>query len=278
MTTTAARPGSDARTGHYGIVGVVRSEWTKLRSVRSTMWTLAVTVVAVIGLGALVTFLTAHNWNRGFADHVNFNPTERSLTGLFFGEIALGVLGVLVMSAEYSTGTIRATLAAVPHRTMVLVGKVLVFGAVTVVTAEVTTFAAFELGQLLLRGTTPYATLGQPGVLRAVAGSGLVLAVLGLLALGLATIVRHTAGAIALFVGLLLVLPLILQAFPTSVVQAVMRYMPLVIAERMSATGLTARLLNDGPVFSPWVGFGVLCAYAAAVLVLGAVQLTRRDA
>lgn len=283
MTATAPTvpPGHTDPPGHYGMLGIVRSEWTKMRSVRSTVWTLAVTIVAVVGIGALSTWLTARNWShRGLAERLAFDPTGRSLAGLFLGQIALGVLGVLVMSAEYTTGTIRATLAAVPRRPLVLVGKVVVFGAVALVTAEVITFAAFELGQQLLKGTTPYATLGQPGVLRAVSGAGLILAVLGLFALGLATIIRHTAGSIAAFVGLLLVLPLIIQAFPTSVSNAVDRYMPLVIAEHMTLTRAHGGAFGGGggPAFSPWVGFGLLCGYAVAALVIGAVLLQRRDA
>jgi hypothetical protein len=265
--------------GHYGLVHVLRSEWTKIWSVRSTVWTLAITVVAVVGIGALSTYFTAHNWNSGgFADHVDFDPTARSLAGVFLGQIALGVLGVLVMSAEHTTGTIRSTLAAVPRRPLVLLGKVIVYGGIALVTAEVITFAAFEIGQQLLRGTTPYATLGQPGVLRAVAGAGAILAVLGLFALGLATIIRHTAGAIAAFVGLLLVLPLVIQAFPASVARALDRYMPLVIAEHMASTRLNAAAFGGGPLFSQWVGFGLLCLYTVVALVIGGVLLVRRDA
>lgn len=273
---TDGRPPS---SGHYTLLGVVRSEWTKLRSVRSTVWTLAITVVGVVGIGALSTYVTAQNWDHaGFADRVAFDPTARSLAGLFLGQIALGVLGVLVMSAEHTTGTIRATLAAAPRRWMVLVGKVVVYGAVAVVTGEVITFAAFELGQRLLEGTTPYATLSQPGVLSAVLGAGLILAVLGLFALGLATIIRHTAGAIAAFVGLLLVLPLVIQAFPASVSRALDRYMPLIIAEHMASTRLSAADFGGGPLFGPWAGFGLLCLYTVVTLAVGCYLLERRDA
>lgn len=281
MTTVAGSPTTrpDAPAGHYSLLQVVRAEWTKIRSVRSTMWTLGVTVVAIVGIGALASYFTAHNWaTRPLQDRIAFDPTGRSLAGFFFGQIALGVLGVLVVSAEYTTGTIRATLAAVPRRPLVLVAKVLVFGIVAVVVAEIASFAAFELGQQLMQSTHEAATLGQPGVLRAVVGDGLVLVVLSLLALGLATILRHTAGGIAAFVGILLVLPLIIQAFPASVTHAVDRYLPLVIGELMTQTRLHARDFGGGPLFSPWVGFGILCAYTAGVLVVGGILLQRRDA
>jgi ABC-2 type transport system permease protein len=270
----AARP-----AGRYGPAQLLRSEWTKLRTVRSTIWTLAVTVLAVVGIGALATYETASHWSNGnLLDHLGFDPTARSLAGLFLGQITIGVLGVLVMSAEYSSGTIRATLAAAPRRPLVLVCKALVFGTVALVTSEILTFAAFFLGQQLLKGTTPYATIGQPGVLRAVGGAGLVLAVVGLFALALATIIRHTAGAIAAFVGSLLVLPLIIQAFPTSVEQQIIKYLPLVIAERMAATRSTFRDFGGATLFSPWAGFAILCGYTLALLVLGGVLLGRRDA
>jgi hypothetical protein len=276
LATPAAR---SALAGHYGPAELLRSEWTKLRTVRSTTWTLVVTVVAVVGIGVLATAVTAAHWRSGgFDDRIGFDPTARSLAGLFLGQIAIGVLGVLAMSAEYSTGTIRATLAATPNRPLVLACKAAVFAAVALVTSEVLTFAAFLLGQQLLKGSTPYATLGQPGVLRAVAGAGLVLVVVGLFALGLATIIRHTAGAIAAYVGTMLVLPLILQAFPASFQHDVIRYLPLVIAENMAATNPTATDFGGAVLFSPWVGFLILCAYAVAVLVIGGVLLTRRDA
>ena len=213
------------------------AEWTKLWSVRSTMWTLVATVVAVVGLCALGTGTVNPS-------EIIDDPTRRSLIGIFLGQLIFGVLGVLVMSAEYGTGTIRATLSAVPRRPVVLSAKVVVFGAVAVVVSEILAFTAFAVGQAILSAkhavgssaavaqraqqlgvkvphdiqaalsSSGSASLGQAGVLRAVVGAGLYLAVLGLMALGLATIIRHTAGAISAFVGVVLVLPLIVQALP----------------------------------------------------------------
>jgi ABC-2 type transport system permease protein len=275
----ATAVGKSLPPGHYGPLQLLASEWTKLRTVRSTAWTLVVTVAMVVGIGALATAATAARWRSGgVIDRIGFDPTARSLAGLFFGQIAMGVLGVLVMSAEYSTGTIRATFAAAPNRPLVLVCKAAVFGAVALVTSEILTFAAFLIGQQLLKGSTPSATLGQPGVLRAVAGAGLVLAVVGLFALGLATIIRHTAGAIAAYVGTMLVLPLILQAFPTSIQQDVIKWLPLVIAENMASTRSTLRAFGGVTPFSPWVGFLILCGYTVALLVVGGILLNKRDA
>jgi ABC-type transport system involved in multi-copper enzyme maturation permease subunit len=154
------------------------------------MWTLGVTVVLGIGLSALVAAETKAHWVP--ADRPGFDPTQLSLIGVFFGQFTLGILGVLVMSAEYGTGTIRATFSAAPRRPLVLAAKPTVFGMVALVVSEVVGFAAYFLGQSLLTAPAIHTTLGSPGALRAVIGSGLYLCALGLFALGLAAIIRHT--------------------------------------------------------------------------------------
>lgn len=263
---------------HFHYSGALGAEWTKLRSVRSTTWSLLATVALTIGIGILATATEANRWAHASAlERLTFDPTSLSLTGMLFGQLAIGVLGALVMTAEYGTGTIRATLAAVPNRPMVLAAKTAVFAVVAAVVAEVVSFAAFFIGQAILNGSAPHATLGMPGVLRAVVGGGLYLAVLGLLALGLATIVRHTAGAISTFVGILFILPLIVQALPSSISHAVSRYLPAVIGVRMMTVNLGFRG-GDGPTFSPWVGLAVLGGYAVAALAVGCWLLVRRDA
>ncbi len=263
--------------GHYGPIQLIESEWTKLRSVRSTTRTLVITIVVVIGIGAIATAVTAAHWDNGI-NRIGFDPTQRSLAGLFFGQIAIGVLGVLVITGEYSSGTIRATLAAAPNRPLVLACKAAVYGFVTLVTSEIITFVAFFVGQDLLKGTTPYATLGQPGVLRAVAGSGLVLTMMGLFALGLGAIIRHTAGAIFAYVAILLVLPLILQAFPVSVQHDLLKFMPLLIGEHMGSTLATDQDFGNAPLFTQWAGFAIICGYTGFLLVLGGFLFKRRDA
>lgn len=302
MTAVLGAPAAltmDEPPGRVGLRRAMAAEWTKLWSVRSTMWTLIATGIAVVGLSVLSTS------TRSAADIVD-DPTRLSLIGVFLGQLIFGVLGVLVMSAEYGTGTIRATLSAVPRRPTVLIAKVLVFGAVALVVSEVFTFAAFGIGQAILSAkhavgpsaavaqharqlglkvppgvkallpTTGSASLGQTGVLRAVFGAGLYLAVLGLLALGLATIIRHTAGAISAFVGVVLVLPLIVQALPTSINDAVARYLPANIGLVLFSTnGLPDHL---GPAFSPWTGFALLVLYTVAALAAGCWVLVRRDA
>ncbi|HVC25182.1 MAG TPA: hypothetical protein VND23_05445 [Acidimicrobiales bacterium] len=259
--------------GRYPLRGLVASEWTKFRTVRSTLWTLAATVTLGVGLGAIATATTAARWSQAsFVERLTFDPTRTSLTGLLFAQLAVGILGVLVVSAEYGTGTIRATLAAAPRRPLVLAAKVAVYGAVVLVVGEAVAFGAFLLGQSLLSPKAPTAALGDPGVLRAVAGGGLYLLVLGLLALGIATIVRHTAGAISAFVAALLVLPLIVAALPSSIGDAVGRYLPANIGVVLLSVAPQAH------AFSPWAGLGVLAGYATAALVIGGALLVRRDA
>lgn len=268
---TTTRAHKELPPGHYPITGLLRSEWTKLRTVRSTMWTLGITVVLGIGVSALATAETRAHWLTS-PPGPGFDPTGTSLIGVFIGQFAIGVLGVLVISGEYGTGTIRATFAAAPRRPLVLAAKVVVFGLVALVVAEFVAFLAFFLGQALLSAPATHATIGSPGALRAVAGSGLYICVLGLFALGLATIIRHTAGAISAFVGILLVLPLVVQALPSSIALDVRRYLP----DRIGANMVSNIALQNS--FSPWIGLLVLCGYAAAALVIGGVLLVRRDA
>jgi hypothetical protein len=194
---------------------------------------------------------------------------------LIFSQLVIGVLGVLVMSAEYGTGTIRSTLAAIPNRPLVLATKSAVFAVVALVMGEVLSFLAFLIGQVLLRSPAPHATLSQPGVLRAVVGGGLMIGVLGLFALGLATIIRHTAGAITAFVGTLLVLPLLVEALPASIGHPIAEYLPFNIGQTLTSVQHT---VGQSPALSPWVGFGVVCAYAVGALVVGGVLMVRRDA
>lgn len=266
-----ARP-AGVPPGRYGIAALLRSEWTKLRTVRSTMWTLGLTVLIGVGIAAVATAETRAHWSSmGLVTRLTFDPVGTSLAGALFAQLTIGILGVLVVTAEYGTGTIRATFAAAPRRPLVLAAKVAVFGVIALVVSEIVTFASFSLGQSLLTAPVPHATFATPGVWRAVVGTGLYLCVIGLLALGLAAIIRHTAGAITAFVAVLLVLPIVVHALPTSIANNVERYFPGHIGTAMIA-------LRSGPhSFAPWTGFGLLCGYAVVALVIGGVLLVRRD-
>jgi ABC-type transport system involved in multi-copper enzyme maturation permease subunit len=264
----------DPPSGRYGLSGILSSEWTKLTSVRSTIWTLVVTAAAGVGIGAIVTSAQAARFSsRSLAARLAFDPTRSSLSGILLAQLAIGVLGVLVMSAEYSTGTIRATFTAAPRRLMVLVAKVLLFAVVAFVVGEVVSFAAFLLGQHILAGTTPTASLSNPTVARAVVSAGLYLTALGLMALGLATIIRHTAAAISAFVGMVFILPIIADVLPSSFANDVNRFLPADIGTRMLSVHY-----RGADTFGPWLSFALLGGYAALLLIAGGVLLVRRDA
>jgi ABC-2 type transport system permease protein len=216
---------------------------------------------------------------RGRADHLdagdlrNFDPTSFSLNGIFLAQLAVGILGVLVISSEYATGQIRATLGATPQRGLVLGAKVLVFMALSFLVGLVASFAAFFIGQAILSQKFQQASLGDPGVLRAVIGGAVYLAVLGALGVGLGTMLRRTAGAIAALVGLLLILPILVNFLPSPWNNDISKYLPLQAGSNIfSATPPSATDL------SLWAGFAVFCLYAIVALVGGAVLLKRRDA
>lgn len=268
----APAPGR-AGAGRVTLPRVVHSEWVKFRSLRSTWLTLLTAAVLTVGLGALFCWATVSHWDRlPPEERAHFTPVEHSLRGYFLAQLAIGVLGVLIVSGEYSTGMIRASLTAVPKRLPVLWAKAAVFGAVTWAVATASVLVAFFLGQSVLASKHLGTTLSAPGVTRAVLGAGLYLTVVGLLAVGLGTLIRNTAGGIATVFGLLLVVPALAEALPSSWQQTISPYLP-------SNAGQAVATLHQAPHdLAPWTGFAVLCGYAAAALVGAAIALRRRDA
>jgi ABC-type transport system involved in multi-copper enzyme maturation permease subunit len=267
--TTLTRPDTTRRI----VPDVVRSEWTKLRSVRSTYWTLLVAALAMVGLSALLCSLYVSRYDTLSAvDKATFNPTSFSLNGSLLAQLAVGVLGVLVITAEYSTGMIRTTFSAVPQRDTVLAVKAAVFGATALAVGLLSSFAAFFVGQAILTSKHVGVSISDPNVLRSVVGAGLYLAVLGLLALGIGALIRHSAGAIAAVFGLIFVLPGLVLALPASWSDIISKYLP------SNAGNAIFRTVSGRSSLSPWTGFGVFCAYAAVALVAAAVVVKRRDA
>ena len=272
MTTATLTRSATRTAGGYGFRSVARMEWLKLRSVRSTAWVLLVFAAGMIGLAILV--MAHQHWaTMSAADRASFDPTNNSFAGLAIGQLALGVLGVLAITTEFSSGMIRATLAAVPRRPLLLAAKAAVVGAVTLAAGEILAFAAFAVGEAVLRSPAPHATLGQPGVLRAVLMGGAYPGLIALIGLGLGAIIRHTAGAICAVVGILLVLPLILLPLGYSIQNSVGQFMPMLIAEN----SITA-VKPQSHSLSPGLGFGMLCLYAVAALAVASWLLARRDA
>jgi ABC-2 type transport system permease protein len=274
MTAAVARAGQTRRAG-YGFASAARMEWLKLRSLRSPAWSALIIMAAVIGLGiAVLSYYPAHWANLSAANKASFDPTNDGFAGMAIAQLAVGVAGVLVMTGEYSSGSIRSTLAAVPNRRLLLAAKIVVFGAAALVAGEVTALTSFLVNQyVVLHAPAPHASLGQPGVLRAVVLIGGYLALIGLLGLGLGTIIRHTAGAITALVSVVLAVPFVLRAFPAGIAHTANEYLPMNIAENSLAA---VKPVADS--LSVWAGLGLLCGYVAVTLLVGGWLLARRDA
>jgi ABC-2 type transport system permease protein len=251
---------------------VVRSEWTKLRSVPSTAWSLLAAVTLIVGFGALYSVLRVTRPPTGPEAVAAFDPTAVSLTGVQLAQLAIGVLGVLLVAGEYATGTIRVSLAAVPRRLPVLWGKAIVFALTTLLLCLPATLAAFLVGQSILSAERLDTSLGQPGVARAVLGSALFLSAVGLLGLGLGALLRSTAGAVAALFGLLFGPQLLAGLLPAAWSDKLYPYLPV------PAGAAVANVRPDPAALAPWSGFGLFCLYTAVVLALAAWQLRRRDA
>jgi ABC-2 type transport system permease protein len=253
----------EPRATGYGFGRVAAMEWIKLRSLRSTWATLALTVAAAVGIGVAV--------GRG-TRNAREDLTSNALSGVSVGLLLIGVLGVMVATSEYTSGMIRTTLAAVPNRPLVLAAKAAVFGAVALGLGEAASLISFFAGGLTLRHGIAAPSLGQPAALRAVLLTGASYCLIGLLGLGLGAIIRHTAAAVAVMVGGVYVA----AQLAASIAHSLYAYIPVsIVANSLAAT----RPVGAGVyMLSPWAGLGLLCGYAAALLAAGGWLLTRRDA
>jgi ABC-2 type transport system permease protein len=261
-----------------GIAGSLRSELTKIRSVRSTYLTLIVLVLAGVGWAVADCAGEAAHWAQTAPqDKASFDATQASVVGLaLLGQLVIVVLGALVMTSEYSTGMMRTSLGVMPRRGVLYGAKAAVLTAVTVVIALITSFASFFIGQSLLHSTHAAATLSQPGVLRAVLASAFYIALSGLFAFALGAIVRSTAGAITAAFGLLFLLPQLAKALPSSWYAAMVRWLP----GGNSVGAFTGTNSADAAphLFSAWGEFAVFGGYTAILLIIGALVFSRRDA
>lgn len=251
-------------------VRVMRAEWTKLRTQPSAYWSLLTAVILVVGFGIVYSLLRVTRPPHGAA-LASFDPAAISLSGVQLAQIAVGVLGVLLVTSEYSTGLIRTTFAAVPRRLPMLWGKAVLLAAAVAAVSLPAAFAAFAGGQSILSRQHLSVPLSQPGVTRAVIGGALYLAVVGLLGLGLGALIRNAAGGIAALFGLLYGLPLAAGFLPGSMADDVSKYLPA------NAGQAVATVQPDPAMLQPWTGFGVLCAYAAVMLAISAARMRRGD-
>ncbi|HEY6748631.1 MAG TPA: ABC transporter permease [Mycobacteriales bacterium] len=254
-------------------VGVLRSEWTKLRSLRSTVWTLLAAVGLMVGIGGLQASTSVDQYAdpaEARADHVD--AVSVSLNGVSFAQLAIGVLGVLMISGEYGTGLIRATLAVVPRRLPVLWAKLAVFAGVAFAVSLAGSVVSFLVGQRVLRAHDLDVGLGAPAALRSVVGAALYLTVGGLIGLALGALLRNTAAGISTFTAAFFLLPPLFQALPASLERHVVPYLPSYAGEALY------RDYSGLDWLSPWPGFAVLCAYAVVMVALAAWRLLRNDA
>jgi ABC-type transport system involved in multi-copper enzyme maturation permease subunit len=253
---------------------VVRSEWMKFRSLRSTLYTLLAAVALTIGIGALFSGVTASQFHTfSAADKATFSPISTSLTGISFAVVAFGVLGVLLMSGEYSTGMIRSSLTAVPRRLPVLWGKLAVFAAAIFSVSLVTSFISFFVGQALLSSHHLSVAITAPDALRSVIGAALYVTVAGLIGVALGGLLRNTAAGISTFAAAFFVIPPLTGLLPASVSDHLSQYLPSNAGEAL--WGGTRGVTN---VLSPWTGFAVLCGYAVILIAAAAWRLRRADA
>jgi len=298
-------------SGRAGLRGAIASEFTKIRSVRSTYWTLAALLIVSIGIGIAICAGTAANMTNNPGNKAGFDATQASL-GAFFeiGQLIIAVLGAMVITSEYSTGMIRTSLTAMPRRGVVYAAKAIVFTTVTLIVSLVTSFVAFFVGQALLSShgvaaslfhtvTIPananvHCTGGGPGrgpqgctatffgtdvihpsaVLVAVIGTALFVTIVAIISFGVGAIVRHTAGTISIVIATLFIIPILEQALPDNWRWDIMRFLPDAANQVVSVT--------VGPgnmhLWSAWPQLGVTALWAAVLLTIGAYLFRKRDA
>jgi len=258
---------------HVTQARVLRSEWLKMRTLRSSWLTLGVAIASMAGVGIIISWSTVNDWNHMRPrQRARFNPLADPLSGFNLAQLAVGVLGILLIAGEYSGGMIRASLSAVPKRLPVLWAKLAVFMTVTIVTMLPTSIITFFVSQRLLSARHIQTTWTTPNVARSVIGVGLYLTVVAVLAIGIGAILRNVAGAIAVFVGILLVVPVVASALPQTWGDRINKWLPSNAGQALMS------ITTDNTTLSPWRGFAVFCGYGAAAVVGAALLLKKRDA
>jgi ABC-type transport system involved in multi-copper enzyme maturation permease subunit len=255
-------------------LNVIRSEWTKLWSLRSTRWSLLASFIAMAGLGPLVAAVQMSRWSQLQPhDRLTYDAINTGVGGYHLAQLAIGVLGVLVISGEYTTGMIRSSMMAVPKRLPVLWAKTGVYAAVTFVLMLIASLISFFVVQAIVTQHHVQHGIGDPGALRTVVGAALFMTVLAVLCTGLGGILRNTAGGIATFVALLFVLPGISAILPASVNNSISPYLPL-----NAGTTIASHSFDNSHHLSVWGGFAVFCGYAVVAMIGASISLMRRDA
>ena len=249
---------------------VIKSEWTKFRSLRSTKITLLVAVALTVGLGALISGVTASHWASSPGGHAGFNAVVTSLEGVTMAQLVVGVLGVLLLSGEYSTGMIRASLTAVPSRLPVLWGKLTVLSGVVGIASIASAFAAFFIGQSLLSSQHLQVSISSPHALQMVFGAGVYMTLVAIIGMALGGLLRNTAAGISSLVAMFFVIPPLMNLLPSSWANHIGPYLPSNAGEALWGH-------PSGTHLSAAAGLGVLCLWAAAVVGAAAFRLKRQD-
>jgi ABC-2 type transport system permease protein len=250
---------------------VLQSEWTKVKSVRSTVWTLVAALAVTIIISGLICLVTNLQWdNVEQSQRLAFDPTSQSFSGIFLGQLALIVFGVLVISSEYSTGMIRTSLAAVPQRGTFYASKVAVTGVLALIVGMATSFLSFFVGQALLGSHNT--SISDPGVLRAVVGGGIYMTLMVLFSAGVATMLRSPMLSLGLLMPLFFLISPILANVPGAKVVA--RYFP----DRAGSKIMQVLSVSDDRPYGPWTGLGIMALWVIASLVGGYVLVKKRDA
>jgi ABC-2 type transport system permease protein len=300
--------------GRAGLRGAMASEFTKIRSVRSTYWTLAALLIVSVGIGAAICAGQSGNFNQNPGNVAGFDATQTSLAAFFeIGQLIIAVLGAMVITSEYSTGMIRTSLTAQPRRGVVYAAKAIVFTSVTLVISLITSFIAFFLGQALLghgvsaslfhtvkihtgvigciskggprggggpacpQGSMKFigTTVITPGtVLAAIIGTALFVTIVALIAFGVGSIVRHTAGAIAIVIALMFIIPVLENTLPSEWHNDIMRWLPDAANQVVSVT--TGQIIQN--LWSAWPQLGMTALWAAVLVGIGAYLFRKRDA
>jgi ABC-type transport system involved in multi-copper enzyme maturation permease subunit len=260
-------------TGRVAFRHVLASEWTKLRSVRSTKWSLAVGFLLTILFPVLFSFVTRSHWgSMSPSDRAGRHPLEIALAGVNVAQLAIAVLGVLLVSAEYSTGSIRSTFTAVPKRLPVLWAKLIDYAVVSFVLVLVAVLISFFVSQAILDSIPQlHISFSHPGVTRSVIGGAVYVMLVGIFALALGAIVRNTAGGIATFAAIFFVLPPLMNVLPLSWNNAISQYLPLEAGSQLFT------LHHGMHTLRPLTGGLVMVGYSAAAILVAAVLLVRRD-
>jgi ABC-2 type transport system permease protein len=270
MATLTAPAPLAAATRRAGLGGALRSEWTKIRSVRSTIWTLLALAVLSIGISGLSA------WGRATHDTVaelqHADLIKQALGGTMLGQLIILVLGAMVITSEYATGMIHTSLTVQPRRMNVFLAKMLVFTGVALVFGLVISFIEFFVAGSIFSSHGVSLTLSQPGALRAVVGAGLYIAACGLLSFGIGALLRHTAAAITTGFGLLFVITVLSNFLPQSWQNDINPYLPMNAGGSVWATHIESGYLSS------WVGFGVFMIYVAVAVIGGAAVFVRKDA